>query len=352
MAWLELRGTTYRINFWHGGRHYSRSLKTGDETKATATKLRGEENLADIERGRLTEARKVRRSRCTRLAAALAVVPAPPRSDWLSFRLYATGAPPTDYVARGCAGNVQRKVHEREGNEGADLAAQRPAIHGEQDPVRLLAISRRPAVGGQVVQDLTGGVGPVPHADQREVLHGGVRPRQAAPMNVLGVGRLVQGYRRHIRVEANCIGEGVVPVIADQPPGKQRVEQDLGCPDRVAPTRPDPPVLHEPPPFVQRRVLVDAHQDVRQIVRREVGGHELFGPGRNVVVIDAPVPEEELVRPAQNSPGAIKEAMPLTAHNLHVPRRRQGRGIRRQRYDDGGLSDGFSRRATRGTPAQ
>src|SRR5262245_1940648 len=53
MAWLELRGDTYRINFWHGGRHYSRSLKTGDETKAAATKLRVEENLSDLERGRL-----------------------------------------------------------------------------------------------------------------------------------------------------------------------------------------------------------------------------------------------------------------------------------------------------------
>ncbi|MBL8797947.1 MAG: tyrosine-type recombinase/integrase [Planctomycetia bacterium] len=53
MAWLELRGNTYRINFWHGGRHFSRSLKTGDETKATATKLRVEESLSDLERGRL-----------------------------------------------------------------------------------------------------------------------------------------------------------------------------------------------------------------------------------------------------------------------------------------------------------
>ncbi len=53
MAWLELPGNTYRINFWHGGRHFSRSLKTGDETKATATELRVEESLSDLERGRL-----------------------------------------------------------------------------------------------------------------------------------------------------------------------------------------------------------------------------------------------------------------------------------------------------------
>ena len=53
MAWLELRGETYRINFWHCGRHYSRSLKTGDPTKAEATKLRVEESLSDLERGRL-----------------------------------------------------------------------------------------------------------------------------------------------------------------------------------------------------------------------------------------------------------------------------------------------------------
>jgi integrase len=53
MAWLELRGNTYRVNFWHGGRHYSRSLKTGDLGKAETTKLRLEETLSDLERGRL-----------------------------------------------------------------------------------------------------------------------------------------------------------------------------------------------------------------------------------------------------------------------------------------------------------
>ncbi len=53
MAWLELRGDTFRINFWHDGRHYRRSLKTGDERKAAVTKLWVEENLSDLERGRL-----------------------------------------------------------------------------------------------------------------------------------------------------------------------------------------------------------------------------------------------------------------------------------------------------------
>lgn len=53
MAWLELRGKTYRINFWYASRHYSRSLKTGDHGKAEATKLRLEETLSDLERGRL-----------------------------------------------------------------------------------------------------------------------------------------------------------------------------------------------------------------------------------------------------------------------------------------------------------
>jgi hypothetical protein len=26
MAWLEKRGDTYHVNFFHGGHHYSRSL--------------------------------------------------------------------------------------------------------------------------------------------------------------------------------------------------------------------------------------------------------------------------------------------------------------------------------------
>jgi site-specific recombinase XerD len=53
MAWLELRGTTYRVNFWHAGRHHSRSLKTSELGKAEASKLRLEETLSDLERGRL-----------------------------------------------------------------------------------------------------------------------------------------------------------------------------------------------------------------------------------------------------------------------------------------------------------
>jgi integrase len=53
MAWLEKRGDKYHINFLHGGRHYSRSLKTDQENKANGAKARLEENLADVERGRL-----------------------------------------------------------------------------------------------------------------------------------------------------------------------------------------------------------------------------------------------------------------------------------------------------------
>src|ERR1700682_3243084 len=53
MAWVENRGKTFHINFFHGGRHFSRSLKTGSEKKADAAKARLEENLADVERGRL-----------------------------------------------------------------------------------------------------------------------------------------------------------------------------------------------------------------------------------------------------------------------------------------------------------
>jgi integrase len=53
MAWLEKRGKSFHVNFFHGGRHYSRSLKTGDPKKAEGAKARLEENLADVERGRL-----------------------------------------------------------------------------------------------------------------------------------------------------------------------------------------------------------------------------------------------------------------------------------------------------------
>ena len=53
MAWLEKRRETYHICFWHSGRHFSRSLKIANERKADAAKARLEENLADLERGRL-----------------------------------------------------------------------------------------------------------------------------------------------------------------------------------------------------------------------------------------------------------------------------------------------------------
>lgn len=53
MAWLEKRKDTWHVNFFHGGRHYSRSLKTKSESKAKGFQARLEDNLADVERGRL-----------------------------------------------------------------------------------------------------------------------------------------------------------------------------------------------------------------------------------------------------------------------------------------------------------
>jgi len=44
---------TYHVSFVHGGRHYSHSLKTGEIKKAEGARARLEENLADVERGRL-----------------------------------------------------------------------------------------------------------------------------------------------------------------------------------------------------------------------------------------------------------------------------------------------------------
>lgn len=54
MAWLEKRKDTWHVNFFHGGRHYSRSLKTKIESRAKGFQARLEDNLADVERGRLT----------------------------------------------------------------------------------------------------------------------------------------------------------------------------------------------------------------------------------------------------------------------------------------------------------
>ena len=36
MAWLEKRGDMYHIGFFHGGKHYSRSLKTSQSARPRA----------------------------------------------------------------------------------------------------------------------------------------------------------------------------------------------------------------------------------------------------------------------------------------------------------------------------
>lgn len=53
MAWLRKRGDTFHIEFSQGGQHFSRSLKTDNPRKAESLKIRLEDNLADMERGRL-----------------------------------------------------------------------------------------------------------------------------------------------------------------------------------------------------------------------------------------------------------------------------------------------------------
>lgn len=54
MAWLEKKGNTYQILFRFGGQRYKKSLKTKDEKKAEARKIRIEETIQLVEEGRLT----------------------------------------------------------------------------------------------------------------------------------------------------------------------------------------------------------------------------------------------------------------------------------------------------------
>src|SRR5262245_31074722 len=53
MAWLEKRGDGYHIYFRQAGQRFSRSLKTASLKRAETLLSRLEENLADVERGRL-----------------------------------------------------------------------------------------------------------------------------------------------------------------------------------------------------------------------------------------------------------------------------------------------------------
>ena len=53
MASTELRGDSHRLIFRYGGRKFSRSLKTRDSREAEAVRVRVEENVKLLERGRL-----------------------------------------------------------------------------------------------------------------------------------------------------------------------------------------------------------------------------------------------------------------------------------------------------------
>jgi integrase len=53
MAWLTKRGRIFHVEFKHGDRHFARSLKTGDQRRADSLRARLEDNLLEVERGRL-----------------------------------------------------------------------------------------------------------------------------------------------------------------------------------------------------------------------------------------------------------------------------------------------------------
>lgn len=54
MAWIERRGEKFRVKFRYGGRNFQVALGTDDERQAELDRLRLEENLRLLERGRLT----------------------------------------------------------------------------------------------------------------------------------------------------------------------------------------------------------------------------------------------------------------------------------------------------------
>lgn len=53
MAWIERRGKKYRICFRYSGRLWRHRLKTDNEGEAEGCRIRLEENLRFVERGRL-----------------------------------------------------------------------------------------------------------------------------------------------------------------------------------------------------------------------------------------------------------------------------------------------------------
>ena len=203
------------------------------------------------------------------------------------------------------------------------------ALGDEGFLVVSLGVSQRVAGGNRLG---------VEHGD-RQTEGDSVEPGPLAAGKILGMPPLVDGDRRNVAVEMDRGGPGVVVIAAEQPAREDGLGRHREGPDRVAERPADGPVLPQPSPILERGILVDPHLDVFEIIVSEVFGDRSFGGGRDAVILDATIPEDDLRGDAEHPSGAIEHLSRFAPLD---------RGELRQRYQirrrDRSVDDDLARR--------
>ena len=134
----------------------------------------------------------------------------------------------------------------------------------------------------------------------------GVEAGPLAAGEVLRVAPFVERDRRDIAVEMDRGGPGIVVIAAEEPAGEDRLGRDREGADRVAERPADGLVPPQPVPVSERGILVDPHLDVVELVVGEIPCDRSLGGGRDTVVLDAPIPEDDLRRDSEHPAGGIE----------------------------------------------
>jgi hypothetical protein len=217
-------------------------------------------------------------------------------------------------AADGVAGHERARVH-RQGDRGGEqvgrVAAEVGAVGREQDAVALLD-EFRVVLLLRVGEGVAGGDRLGPQVAEGQGRDEGIRPGPVAPGEVLGMAPLVERDRRHVAVEMHGGRPRVVAVAAEEPAREQGLTGHGKRPERVAVAPADGLVVPQPLPVVERRVLVDPHLHVIEIVGGEILADRPFGAGRHGMVVDAAIPQQDLAGDAER-PAETVEDGPLPA---------------------------------------
>ena len=210
-------------------------------------------------------------------------------------------------TSRHVTGHDRAGIHrESDGtaHEAFDAAADVCPVRRVEDPVGLL-LETPVLVSAGVGQHVARRDRLRPEVGDGQARHEGVRARIGAPGEVLGVTGLVQRDRRHVAEEVHRGRVRIVVVAAEQPARQERLDGDRDDAEGVAVGPPDGRVRPQPPPVFERRILIDPHLHVVELVVVQVVVDRLLGRGRDVVILDAAIPEDDLLRDAEDPPDAV-----------------------------------------------